>query len=382
MGGPPEVSPVRLLVLCAGDPDSERAFSGSAKNLIAALERRGCVVRKANVLGITDAFKKGPLPLRVLRRLDRWGLEERYRWSRAAFRRNSLRAEAIAASTPNFNACLMYGTNFLPRLPVPTYCYFDATFAQVRSAGAWGFGGFNARQAADIHAFQREVYMQCRGIFPRTQWAARSVVEDFGVDSAKVHPAGAGPNYFAEPLPHETYDNRTILYVGAEFERKGGPLLVAAFRLLRAKMPDARLVIVGCEPSLDEPGVEVVGKIRKNEPGGLQRLLQYYSQASVFCIMSHFEPFGIVILEAANSFVPCVAPRRFAFPETIQEGVTGRLVDEYDPRLLADIFEDLLGQPERLREMGRAAHEFVRSQWNWDVAADRILTKIARDLRL
>ena len=128
---------LRLLVLCAGDPDGERTFSGSARGLIGALERRGCVHHKANVLGLTDPFSRGSLPMRIFRRIDRWGLERNYRYSAFGLNRNSRRAEGIARRHPGFNACLMYGTTYHPELDVPTYCYFDATAAQVAKAKSW-----------------------------------------------------------------------------------------------------------------------------------------------------------------------------------------------------------------------------------------------------
>jgi alpha-maltose-1-phosphate synthase len=383
MDAPPPVQPPlpRLLLLCAGDPESERAFSGSARSLFQALEALGCVVGKANVLGITDPFKRGSLPLRLLRKLDRLSLEERYRWSAAAFRRNSRRAEAHARNAPPFDACLMYGTTYLPRLGVPTYCYFDATFAQVHQAGAWGVSQFSHRRTRWVHAFQREVYENCTGIFPRTEWAARSVISDFGIAPAKVTPAGAGPNHVVAPLPHAPYDNQTILFIGGEFARKGGPLLLEAFRIVRKSLPGARLRIVGAQLHIEEPGVEVLGRFSKDTPEGMEALLRCYSEAAVFCIMSHFEPFGIVVLEAANSRVPCVAPDRFAFPETIQDGVTGRLVPGYEPEPLAQLLVELLRQPETLRAMGEAGHSFVRDRWTWEAAAQRILVRIQRDLR-
>lgn len=367
---------VRLLLLCAGDPEDERPFSGSARNLFRALERRGCVHHKDNVSGLFDPFAHGPWPIRWFRRLDRFGIEEHYRWTRAAFAANSRRAVRIAASHPGFNACLMYGTTYLPKMGVPTYCYFDATAAQVYAARAWEFAGFSDAKARGIIAYQREVFEKCAGIFPRTQWAAESVVRDYGIPEEKVAVAGAGPNYYAEPLLHGPYDRRTILFVGSEFERKGGALLAAAFRRVRARWADARLRIVGCTPDISEPGVEVIGRIRKSEPGGLEALLRLYSEASIFCMMSRFEPFGIVVIEAQNSQVPCVLPNRFAFPEMIENGVTGRLVAEYDAEILAETLMDLLADPARLEQMGRAAHAFVHEKFTWDLAAERIHSRV------
>ena len=371
---------VRLLVLCAGDPESERAFSGSARALITALERRGIVHHKANVLGHTDTFKRGSLPIRILRKLDRFGMEEAYRWSEFSFSRNTDRAHRVAKQHVGFNACLMYGTTFCPELNVPTYCYFDATAAQVRAARAWEFATFPDATANVIIAYQKRVFDQCTAIFPRTEWAAKSVREDYGIPKARVVPAGAGANYLADPLPHGPYDTQTILFVGIDFERKGGPLVVEAFRKIRATMPKARLVLVGCEPHIDEPGIEIVGKITKDAPGGKERLLKLYSEASVFCMMSHFEPFGIVVIEAQNSGVPCVLPDRFAFPEMIRDGETGRLVNKYDANRLAEVLGGLLSSPAKLAKMGQAAHEYVHTHWTWDAAAERIHNRILHDI--
>lgn len=373
-------APPKLLVLCAGDPDNPRTFSGSAGSLIAALERAGGVAHKANVLGVSDAFQAGPLPLRLLRRFDKFGLEERYRWSDRAFARNSARANRIGQGLGGYDACLMYGTNYLPNLPTPTYCYFDATFAQVYKEAAWEFRFLSRRQAERINAFQRQVYDHCTAIFPRTRWAGDSVIGDYGIASDKVMPAGAGPNYYAEALPHAPYDRQTILFLGVEFDRKGGPLLLEAFRRVRAALPQARLLIAGCSPPVDEERVTVLGFVPKNTPGGLQKMLELYASASVFCIMSSFEPFGIVVLEAQNSYVPCVVPRRFAFTETVQEGITGRTVPEYDAEVLSQTLIALLSDPARLETMGRAAHEYVRQEWTWDHAAARILDRVQRDL--
>lgn len=371
---------VRLLVLCAGDPESERAFSGSARGLISALERRGIVHHKANVLGHTDTFKRGSLPIRILRKLDRLGMEEAYRWSEFAFSRNTDRAHRVARKYPGFNACLMYGTTYSPELPVPMYCYFDATAAQVWAARAWEFASFPEPTAHRIIHYQKDIFDRCAAVFPRTEWAARSCREDYRLPAEKVLAAGAGANYLAEPLPHGPYDTQTILFVGIDFERKGGPLIVEAFRKVREQMPNARLVLVGCNPEINEPGVEVVGKISKDEPGGRDRLLKHYSEASVFCMMSHFEPFGIVVIEAQNSFVPCVLPSRFAFPEMIRDGETGRLVNKYDAGRLAEVLAGLLSSPQKLEKMGRAAHDFVHAQWTWDLAAERIHRRIQQDL--
>ncbi len=377
-GNEPEV---RLLALCAGDPEAARTFSGSARSLFRAMERRGMLHgAPANVSGVSNIFSKGNAAIRLSRRLDRFGLWMRYRWSDMSFARNTRRAHAVAAGRPGFNACFLYGTTYNPQVNAPKYCYFDATVAQVAAAREWDFGLLPERVIARVRAYQRRVFDECACVFPRTQWAAQSCYEDYGLPPEKVCVAGAGSNHEARPLPHGPYDRQTILFIGTEFARKGGPLIVEAFRRVRQVLPQARLVIIGCRPPIDEPGVEAVGRIGKDEPGGIDRLLHYYSQASVFCIMSHFEPFGVVVVEAQNSYVPCVAPARFAFRETIVDGETGCLVPEYDAAALAQTLTGLLRDPARLEAMGRAAHDHARRNYTWDEAARRIGNRIREDL--
>jgi len=373
--------PLKLLVLCAGNPEAERTFSGSARSLIQALERRGCVTRKANVLGMTDPFSRGNFPMRVLRKLDRFSLERSYRYSSFGLGRNTRRAEAIAKDTPDYNACLMYGTTFHPKLGLPTYCYFDATAAQVAKAGGWSFGQRTPAQNQAVVDYQQRVFDDCTAIFPRTQYAASSVHEDYGIELEKITVPGAGFNHNAAALPHGSYDNKNILFIGADFERKGGYLILDAFKIVRQSMPDATLTIIGPNPDIQEPGVNVVGRIYKDKDDGLNRIMEYYSQASVFCIMSELEPFGIVIIEAQHSYVPCIVPAKFAFTETVQDGITGRHITDETPETLSSVMLELLSDPSKLEAMGKAAHEFVQNEWTWDNAAERIECRILSDLK-
>lgn len=370
----------KILCLCAGDPNGERPFSGSAKALFNAIEKQGCLHHRANVLGWTDSFAQGNLPMRVLRKFDRIGLEDAYRWSLTSWRRNTRRAEAIARAHPGYNAVLMYGTTFHPRLDAPTYVYLDATTAQVAAAKMWEFAGFSKEKTRKVIAYQQAIFDDCAAVFPRSEWTASSLRDDYALPADKLVVAGAGSNFLAKPLPHAAYDAARILFIGIEWERKGGPLIVDAFRRLKARVPHATLAIIGCRPEVNEPGVEIIGRLHRNEPAGLQRLLEEYSKASVFCMMSDYEPFGIVILEAQACGVPCVAPLRYAFPETIRDGVTGALMREYDAEMLADTLIGLLSNPERLAAMGEAARRHVAENWTWDHAASRIIGRISADL--
>lgn len=375
--------PLRLLVLVAGDPATDRPFSGSARNLVRALAARGVVHAALNAATWWADPWVSPGLLLSLAEREPARLLSRLRLSGLAHGACSRRADRLARANPGFEACLLYGTTFFPHeLRVPVYCYFDATVAQNAGAAAYAMAWLPGRSLTALRERQHQVFERCAGLFPRSAWAASTLDVDYGVPSWKVVVAGAGWNHDLEPPPHAPYDARRVLFVGRDFARKGGPVLVEAFRRVREALPDARLVVAGCRPpGLHlEPGVEVVGTISKDAPGGLPRLLELYREASVFCLLSRYEPFGVAVLEAMRSEVPCLVPDRFAFPEVVLDGLTGRTVHSTDPRKLAAVLIEMLSDPAGLARMGSFAREHVLANWSWAHAAARICRRIEEDL--
>jgi glycosyltransferase involved in cell wall biosynthesis len=86
------------------------------------------------------------------------------------------------------------------------------------------------------------------------------------------------------------------------------------------------------------------------------------------------EPFGIPIIEAMAAGIPVVATRGGAFPETVDDGETGFLVERGDAAALAVALRRLLEHPELRQRMGARARRRVRSHFTWDRQVDRLST--------
>ena len=104
----------------------------------------------------------------------------------------------------------------------------------------------------------------------------------------------------------EKYRSQNILFVGKDFERKGGHNVLKAFKMVRKKVPSAQLHIVGCDPDVDIENVVVHGYLDQNTEFGREQLQALYRTATVFTMPSHFEPFGIPHCEAMYHSTPCV----------------------------------------------------------------------------
>lgn len=204
---------------------------------------------------------------------------------------------------------------------------------------------------------------------------ARSLVDDYGIPRQRIAVVGAGANVFPEAVPRLD-DGRTVLFVGRDFARKGGPILLDAFVRLRRVHPKARLLVAG--PVRPPPLPENAFHLGAVEPSELPALL---SQASVFCLPTLREPFGLALLDAMACGVPCVSTRIEAVPEIVSEGETGLLVPPGDP-VAADRSPGAAPLPARAgAEMGARGRERVAARFRWEQVAQRRRSAPAGGLR-
>ncbi len=158
---------------------------------------------------------------------------------------------------------------------------------------------------------------------------------------------------------HEARPERfTVLYVGRLYRRKRVEDLVRAAAMLRNRIPEIEVRIVG-----DGPHGPVLHRMRESRSAtwlgnvGRGQLMAEYNRAGVFCLPSEQEGFGIVLLEAMASGKPIVAARAAAIPEVVPHGV---LVEPRQPEALAAAIEALYRSPERRADLARAGNEWVR----------------------
>jgi glycosyltransferase involved in cell wall biosynthesis len=104
-----------------------------------------------------------------------------------------------------------------------------------------------------------------------------------------------------------------------------------------------------------------------------------YAAATLFCLPSRQEGFGIVFLEAMASGLPIVAGRAAAVPETVVDGEVGLLVPPDDPAALADAVAGLLRDPARRRAFGTAGRERAAA-YRADAVAGTFLGRVGAAL--
>jgi glycosyltransferase involved in cell wall biosynthesis len=310
-------------------------------------------------------------------RFGRRGVDHRWNTGFAFDRHARAAGEALRALRPAPDLVLQNGALFSPGLP-PPYPYallLDHTRALAQASPAWPEAGLARPAEYGSGWFAREaaLYRGAAALACFSENVARSVVRDYGADPDRVAVVGAGANVFPETAPRRD-DGRTVVFVGRDFARKGGFVLLDAFARVRLAFPKARLLVAGSrapERRRVPPGVFFLGRV------SLAELPALLSQSSIFALPTLREPFGIAFLDAMACGLPCVGTRIEAVPEIVREGETGLLVPPGDPIPLALAIERLLGDPALARAMGARGRARVFAGALWAHVAARLERALA-----
>ena len=171
--------------------------------------------------------------------------------------------------------------------------------------------------------------------------------------------------------------------VAALTGHKDHATLVEAMALLRARVPEARLVIAG-EGEL-RPAVETLVRERGLEDrvilAGFRRDLDRLIPAfDVFCLSSHLEGLGTSLLDAMAFSRPVVATAAGGIPEAVEDGVTGRVVPPRDPAALAEALSAVLQDEGGRRSLGEAGRRRFVERFTVDRMVDetvRVVGEVA-----
>jgi glycosyltransferase involved in cell wall biosynthesis len=352
--------------------------------MIDALERHGCEAVPLSTIGPLQIA--GRTYDRIARRLrrPRWQHTQRTAVARELARGTRRRIGKAAPLDFILAPAASPHVAFLEAEP-PVVYLSDTTYRLIHGYYP-GFGskGEDARREGD--ELERRALARADLVLYPSTWPVRSAVEEYGVDPARIHvvPFGASLDEVPSretalaPKPASPVD---LLWIGGEWERKGGAIAVRTAELLRAAGLDARLTVVGCIP----PGVEaieslrIVPRIDKRSPEGRALFQRLMLDAHFLLLPSRAECYGIVFCEASAHGTPAISTATGGIAGAVHAGIDGYL---FPPDAAAEDYaitiRTLLADPERYRALCRSSRELFESTLNWDRWAATVLALVDR----
>jgi glycosyltransferase involved in cell wall biosynthesis len=284
----------------------------------------------------------------------------------------AMRTQPYAAAFFHTQVVSLFSVGLMKRLP--SVVSLDATPINYDSVGEH----YGHRPAGDglldrqKYRLNRQVFHTAAALISWSEWARRSLIDDYGVHGEKVRvlAPGAAPAYFeigqrrveAEQAAGEAQGEGQrkvrLLFVGGDFRRKGGPFLLEALRGPLTERCELHVVTRDEVPA--QPGVHVHHGLGPNS----QALRQLFATADVFVLPSLADCLAVVLMEATAAALPVITTGVGALPEAVWEGESGLVVAPGDAADLARAVTALVDDAGRRRRMGRAGYALAQEKFN------------------
>jgi len=192
-------------------------------------------------------------------------------------------------------------------------------------------------------------------------------------------PVGCATDFFA-PKPNRKIESNLcrFLWVGRFIPIKNVPFLIRGFSAAYRQHSRIRLTLVGEGQGLNQAGelarrcgVAEAVTFTGQQTG--EALLSHYQSADCFVITSTFDNYPNVVLEAMSCALPVIGTRVGGIPLQVKQNRTGLLVASDTDDELRDALLDMANHPEKRREMGQQAREWVCLKHQWGMAARTLL---------
>jgi glycosyltransferase involved in cell wall biosynthesis len=241
---------------------------------------------------------------------------------------------------------------------------------------------FSFREGARRRTLTAWSARRAKRVITDTEFSRSEIIRYIGLPPARVHTIPLGLSRSTDAPASAAGREPIVLYAGSIFERRRVDRLIAAFDLVAAAVPEARLEIVG-ENRTRRPRLDLDALRNRTRHSGRIHIRSYvddatlsdlYRRASVFAFLSEYEGFGFTPLEALSGGVPPVLLDTQVARETCGEAaryVSGGAGDEE----IAGAITDLLRNTDARAAILRHAEDVI-ARFDWSRTAARTLTAL------
>lgn len=256
---------------------------------------------------------------------------------------------------------------------VPTVISLDATPLNYDSVGDhYGHrhrGGWVERWKLGV---TQRAFAAAAAFTTWSQWAKDSLVRSYAVEAEKIHVVPPGTDLTRFPfgaLPRSVDEGRLvrILFVGGDFERKGGQALLDCF--LRGFQDRCKLHLVTRAGVPASRNMHVYNDVEPNS----ETLLRLYREADFFVMPTLGDCLAVVLGEAMAAGLPIITTSVGAHREAVIDGESGFVIPPGDQTALHGAIAQLVENPQLRLAMGRRGRQIAEERFASQKNGQRIV---------
>jgi glycosyltransferase involved in cell wall biosynthesis len=368
----------RIIFLSPHDPNDVGTWSGTAYSVYHALVQLsgGVEIVRASW---TDWLLRG-----VVRILRKAGITTDCTQSLIYARAAGMEASLRVRFTPGDVVVAISATRYVFALKTtrPIIFMSDATLSSISSI----YSSFAEmpqwlRKGAD--KIEREALQKSNRVLLCSDWAKTSAIVDYGVAPAAIRVMPLGPNISGDVIDRfkstkfaDFREGVRLLFIGADWDRKGGPIVLGIKRHLNSRGIPCELFLVGNCPN-DIPngnGVHVFGRLNKSDEKQLEEMCRLYELAHFFVLPTSAEAYGIVFSEAQAFGCPSLTYAVGGTPTAVLDGITGYTLPlGANAQDFAEKIYSLIQDPRQYERMSENCRIRYETEANWITWAQAVV---------
>lgn len=373
---------MKIALASKGNPESVKTWSGIPHYIYRALQKKGHTVSSINLIDPKEPWYFG-LYRSIVYKLSKrwfWGEMEPYILKKIAARFDKdverINPDVVVLIHGHF---LAY-TTFKQR----SIIVHDTTFAQIIEY----YADFTKLTTRSINtgnlAYQLGLDRSAAAVFC-SSWASDSAITDYQVSPSKVYTIPFGANLSSIPDPENVEgwirnrmkdESCQFLFLGIEWERKGGPDALQFVAALNRTGIKSFLTIVGCSPDVPDdlqPYVKQMGFLRKDKEDEAEKLELLFRKSTGLLLPSLAECYGCVYCEANAYGLPALGRDTGGVAEIIKDGVNGLLMRTNEsPEEFASRWAQVWNDKTAYQEMSINARQEFDERLNYDVFVNKL----------
>lgn len=250
---------------------------------------------------------------------------------------------------------------------IPICSFSDATFSSMHNY--YGYLANLSKKSVKIsnEIEQRAVNKSITQVYC-SEWAFTAAQQDYGSKNTYIVKLGA--NIDDDPKEEDIIKQYNavinILFVGVDWKRKGGDLVLETIDMLDKNGFDIHLTVIGCIPPETHPKMDVIPFLDKNKKEEMIRFQEFFKKSHLFFLPTRAECYGIVFCEANAYGLPVITTNTGGVSSVIENGVNGFMLpinagcEDY-----FKIISELISDKEKLKKMAISSREKYLKELNW-----------------
>ncbi|MDP2454933.1 MULTISPECIES: glycosyltransferase family 4 protein [unclassified Kaistella] len=375
----------KIAFLCSGPPTDKKIWSGTIFKMFQAFLAQGFEVEWIPVNRFTNLESRFFLTIENLhRKIFNRGFNPNHFLAKAfsasrKLQRNLKSSDADVIFAPTTITDIAFLKTNKPILYLN-----DATFRQLLNYydGMSGFGWLSKKTTIFI---ERLALQKSDALVFSSNWAAKHAIDFYKTPKEKVKVIKFGSNSIApEEIVEKDYSSEiTFLFLGVEWERKGGQIALDTIKILRERNYPVKLQVVGCIPPVtaaDE--MNVIPFLNKNNPAEAQQIFDFLQHSHFMFMPTRADCTPISFCEAASYGLPVISTNTGGVEAIVESEKTGFLLPlDANAEQYADKIEVLLRNPNQIKKLSLNARKKYEEELNWDFWGEEIQKVITNLLK-